>query len=62
MLQLNGIVFLLLLRIINIFVVIQNHDGNAMLYVMIWGMSHDREVKVEAKKIKEKRDLQRGIQ
>ena len=54
MLQLNGIVFLLLLRIINIFVVIQNHDANAMLYVMIWGMSHDREVKAEAKKIKEK--------
>ena len=54
MLQLNGIVFLLLLRIINIFVVTQKCDGNAMLYVMICGTSHEREVMVEAKKTKGK--------
>ena len=34
--------------------VTQNCDGNAMLYVMICGTSHEREVMVEAKKTKGK--------
>ena len=46
--------FLWLLKVINIFIVIQNHDGNSMLYVMVCGMSYEREVRLEANKTKEK--------
>lgn len=46
--------FLWLLKVINIFIVIQNHDGNSMLYVMVCGMSCEREVRLEANKTKEK--------
>lgn len=39
----------------NIFIVIENHDENSMSYVMICVMSYEREVRLEAKKIKGKK-------
>lgn len=45
----------------NIVIVIEQHDGNCMLYVILCGMSCEREVRLEAKKTKEKRAIFKEI-
>lgn len=40
---------------LSIIIVTGNHDENSMLYVMVCGMSYEREVRLEAKKMQGKR-------